>query len=99
MPELPDGPPIGRTALRCARHTRATGAPPRTHAIHDRCGHRGCLLSNGELDGDVITCSCHGSRFDVRDGALLQGPAVAAQPAFECREVDGRIEVRRISRG
>lgn len=64
-------------------------------AIHDQCGHRGCLLSKGELAGTVVTCSCHGSRFDIRDGALLRGPATRAQPAFDCRDVGGRIEVRR----
>ncbi|WP_082969563.1 Rieske 2Fe-2S domain-containing protein [Mycobacterium kyorinense] len=71
----------------------------RVYAIHDRCSHRGCLLSEGDLDGHVITCSCHGSRFDIRDGTLLQGPAIVSQPALEVRENDGRIEVRRISRG
>jgi nitrite reductase/ring-hydroxylating ferredoxin subunit/uncharacterized membrane protein len=68
-------------------------------AIHDRCSHRGCLLSDGKLEGDVITCSCHGSQFDIRDGTLLRGPATVAQPAFEARETNGHIEVRRISRG
>ncbi|RRR48537.1 Rieske (2Fe-2S) protein [Mycolicibacter terrae] len=64
-------------------------------AIHDRCGHRGCLLSEGKLDGTVVTCSCHGSRFDIRDGALLRGPATGAQPALQCRDAGARIEVRR----
>jgi nitrite reductase/ring-hydroxylating ferredoxin subunit/uncharacterized membrane protein len=71
----------------------------RVYAIHDRCTHRGCLLSEGDLDGHVITCSCHGSRFDIRDGTLLQGPATVSQPAFEVREVGTWIEVRRVSRG
>ncbi|BBZ24104.1 Rieske 2Fe-2S domain-containing protein [Mycolicibacter hiberniae] len=66
----------------------------RVLAIHDRCGHRGCLLSKGDLDGTVVTCSCHGSRFDISDGTLLRGPATGDQPALECREVGGRIEVR-----
>lgn len=69
------------------------------YGIHDRCGHRGCLLSEGDLDGHVITCSCHGSRFDVRDGTLLRGPATVSQPALEVREVGERIEVRRVTRG
>ncbi len=64
-------------------------------ALHDRCSHRGCSLAQGELDGDEIVCSCHGSRFDRRTGAVLQGPATAPQPAFEVREQDGAIEVRR----
>lgn len=64
------------------------------HAIHDRCSHRGCSLTEGELDGEAIVCGCHGSRFDVRDGSLLAGPATAAQPAYAVREHDGRIELR-----
>lgn len=68
--------------------------PGRTYAIHDRCSHRGCSLSEGELDGHELTCGCHGSRFDLRDGSLLGGPATAPQPAFEVREADGMLEVR-----
>jgi len=66
-------------------------------AIHDRCSHRGCSLSDGELEGEEIVCACHGSRFDVRDGALRRGPATAPQPAFQVRLEDERVEVRRIS--
>ena len=67
------------------------------HALHDRCSHRGCSLSElGELrDDGVIECQCHGSRFALADGALLRGPATAPQPAFETRERDGQVEVRR----
>jgi nitrite reductase/ring-hydroxylating ferredoxin subunit/uncharacterized membrane protein len=64
-------------------------------ALHDRCSHRGCSLSQGELDGEEVVCSCHGSRFDRRTGAVRRGPATAPQPAFEVRERDGAIEVRR----
>src|SRR3954469_12447629 len=64
------------------------------HAIHDRCSHRGCSLSGGELDGESITCPCHGSRFSVRDGAVERGPATAPQPVFEVREGASGIEVR-----
>jgi nitrite reductase/ring-hydroxylating ferredoxin subunit/uncharacterized membrane protein len=65
-------------------------------AIHDRCSHRGCSLSEGTLDGDQITCACHGSRFDVRDGSVQAGPATAAQPTFQVRNNAGRIEIRRL---
>lgn len=63
-------------------------------AIHDRCSHRGCSLSDGRLEGDDVVCACHGSRFDVRDGALKHGPATAAQPAFQVRVQEQRIEIR-----
>lgn len=70
-----------------------------TFAIHDRCSHRGCSLSGlGEVDGAHIVCGCHGSTFDLRDGSIQRGPATAPQPAFEVRERDGMIELRRRAR-
>jgi nitrite reductase/ring-hydroxylating ferredoxin subunit len=68
----------------------------RIFAIHDRCSHRGCSLSQGEVEGHEIVCACHGSRFDLRDGAVKGGPATAAQPSFQVRVQDGRVEVRRL---
>jgi nitrite reductase/ring-hydroxylating ferredoxin subunit/uncharacterized membrane protein len=69
----------------------------RIFAIHDRCSHRGCSLSEGTLEGEQIVCACHGSRFDLRDGSLCGGPATSAQPAFQVRLQDGRVEVRRLT--
>ncbi|HKO28410.1 MAG TPA: Rieske 2Fe-2S domain-containing protein [Solirubrobacteraceae bacterium] len=70
-----------------------------TFAIHDRCSHRGCSLSEGEIEGDEVVCACHGSRFSLRTGALKQGPATSSQPAFQVRIQDGRVEVRRLAPG
>lgn len=67
----------------------------RISALHDRCSHRGCSLSEGTLEGDEVVCACHGSRFRRDDGAVLQGPASAPQPAFEARVDDGRLQLRR----
>lgn len=69
-------------------------SPDRIYAIHDRCSHRGCSLAEGEVSGHEVVCSCHGSRFDLRNGSLLGGPATAPQPAYEVRELDGTIQVR-----
>jgi len=44
-------------------------------------------------DGEV-TCVCHGSRFSLDDGSVLQGPATVGQPAFDAREQDGRVQVK-----
>jgi nitrite reductase/ring-hydroxylating ferredoxin subunit/uncharacterized membrane protein len=90
--ELQDGQPQaavgGDTPVLLVRHGDGI------HAIHNRCSHRGCLLTEGELDGHTVTCGCHGSRFDVRDGSLLRGPATTGQPSFEARERDGTVEIR-----
>ena len=66
-------------------------------AIHDRCSHRGCSLSDGDLQGEEIVCACHGSRFDVRDGSLRGGPATVPQPVFQVRRSEDRIEIRRLA--
>jgi nitrite reductase/ring-hydroxylating ferredoxin subunit/uncharacterized membrane protein len=66
-------------------------------AIHDRCSHRGCSLSEGTVEGEEVVCPCHGSRFGLRDGSLLGGPATAPQPTFQVRQRDGVVEVRRLS--
>ncbi|MEN6519446.1 MAG: non-heme iron oxygenase ferredoxin subunit [Methanospirillum sp.] len=53
------------------------------HAVSDRCSHEGALLSGGRLDGAVVTCPAHGSRFDVATGKNLSGPVMAALPGLE----------------
>jgi nitrite reductase/ring-hydroxylating ferredoxin subunit len=45
------------------------------YATQDKCTHAGGPLSKGELDGECIVCPWHGSRFNVRDGTVLNGPA------------------------
>jgi nitrite reductase/ring-hydroxylating ferredoxin subunit len=65
-------------------------------AIHDRCSHRGCSLSErGIVARGQIVCGCHGSTFDLRDGSIQRGPATGQQPTFDARDRDGLIELRR----
>lgn len=66
----------------------------RIYALADRCTHRGCSLSEGETDGSWVKCPCHGSRFRLEDGEVLQGPAVAPEKAFQVRQRNGKVEVR-----
>jgi len=66
------------------------------HALHDICAHQGCSLSDGgKVVGDAIECPCHGSRYRLRDGLVVRGPAVFDQPHYDVREAAGKIEVRR----
>ena len=53
------------------------------HAIGDRCTHRGCSLSKGRLEGEVVTCPCHGSRFNVTTGVVVRGPAEQPEPGYK----------------
>jgi nitrite reductase/ring-hydroxylating ferredoxin subunit len=45
------------------------------HAIGGSCTHRGGPLGEGRLDGSIVACPWHGSRFDVTTGAVLSPPA------------------------
>ena len=67
-------------------------------ALAHTCSHLGGPLSEGKLDGDVVQCPWHGSRFNVRDGSVVDGPATFPQPRFETRVREGQIEVRSIDR-
>jgi 3-phenylpropionate/trans-cinnamate dioxygenase ferredoxin component len=44
----------------------------RFYAADDRCPHMGARLSKGKLDGTVLICPRHHSRFDLADGRFLQ---------------------------
>jgi nitrite reductase/ring-hydroxylating ferredoxin subunit/uncharacterized membrane protein len=63
-------------------------------AIANTCSHLGGPLGEGSRDGDVVACPWHGSKFDLCSGAVLEGPAVFAQPRYEVRAKDGKIELR-----
>ena len=62
-------------------------------ALANTCTHLGGPLADGSREGDTVRCPWHGSRFDLRTGAVVEGPAVFAQPRLEARERDGTIEV------
>ena len=63
-------------------------------AFDDTCTHQECPLSDGELDGTVVVCPCHGSEFDLRTGDVLTPPALDPLLIYETRVSDGVLEVR-----
>lgn len=58
-------------------------------AVEDVCPHAGARLSDGELEEGVVTCPRHGSRFDVRSGERLRGPADVPLRTFTLLEDGG----------
>lgn len=46
------------------------------YAISDICLHRGGPLSQGSLEGQVVTCPWHGWCYDVTSGKVTQNPAM-----------------------
>jgi nitrite reductase/ring-hydroxylating ferredoxin subunit len=63
------------------------------YAFDDTCTHLQCSLAEGDLEETVVTCPCHGSRFDVRTGALLRGPAQEPVRSYQLRVENGAVQV------
>ena len=59
-------------------------------ALHDTCSHAGGPLNEGRLiDGTVVECPWHASRYRMSDGLVLRGPSVYDQPSYEVRRREG----------
>ena len=43
--------------------------------LDGRCTHAGAPLSEGTLDGEVLTRPWHYSQFNITNGTVLRGPA------------------------
>ncbi len=57
------------------------------------CGQEACPLSGGLLTGTTIMCQCHGSRFDITTGAVINGPATAALKVYSVQEAEGAVRI------
>lgn len=62
-------------------------------AISDTCSHEYVMLSEGWLDEHDIECPQHGSRFDVRTGAVDGLPATQPVDAFEIKIENNEVFV------
>ena len=45
------------------------------HAIDDICTHAHASLSEGDVEGDEVTCPLHFASFNIRTGECLSPPA------------------------
>ena len=68
----------------------------RLYAFDDLCpcGQETCPLSGGLLTGTTIMCQCHGSRFDITTGAVINGPAAVPLTIYTVEEEEGALRIR-----
>lgn len=64
------------------------------YAIEDLCSHEEVTLSDGELDGLIITCPGHGARFSLVTGEALSPPAYEPVLTLSVRVENGMVQVR-----
>lgn len=43
------------------------------------CTHQGCIVNS--IANGTIDCPCHGSKFSVKDGSVVNGPATSPLPS------------------
>ena len=65
-------------------------------AFHNICPHAEGPLVDGELEGDIITCPWHFTRFNVRTGEAQEG-CVTDDPlsTYEVRLEGDDIQIRK----
>lgn len=61
--------------------------------FEDVCSHDGESISEGELDGDCITCPRHMARFSIKTGEALCMPATEPIRIFPVSIVGDEIEI------
>ena len=59
------------------------------YAIGDECTHAAGALSDGELEGYVVTCPMHFGQFDIRTGKVVQRPPREDATTYEVK-VEGQ---------
>jgi len=58
------------------------------------CTHDGCDVTDWLSDEHVLSCPCHYSKFDPKDGGRVKdGPAPRALPQLPLKVVDGQLVV------
>jgi len=63
------------------------------YAISNRCTHVGGDLSKGKLEGNIVTCPRHGSKFDVTTGNRIAGPAKQNEPTYQVEVKGSNLKV------
>jgi nitrite reductase/ring-hydroxylating ferredoxin subunit len=71
------------------------------YAIGNRCTHAGGDLSQGVLEGNVVTCPKHHAKFDVTTGKVVSHPKIGFlhpkakdEPAYQVKVENENIMVK-----
>jgi len=65
----------------------------KVYCLDNQCTHLGGPLCQGSLQGAIVQCPWHGSRFDVTSGNVVGPPARKAVRSYAVAIEDGEIVV------
>ena len=63
------------------------------YAVDDTCTHEDASLFSGRLDGGLVKCPLHGSRFCLRTGAPMEDPADEPLRCHHVKVSGGSVQV------
>jgi nitrite reductase/ring-hydroxylating ferredoxin subunit len=63
----------------------------RYYVIDDACTHGPGLLSEGEVDGDIIECNFHNGAFNIRTGEVVAPPCMIPIRTYYTEVRDGQV--------
>jgi 3-phenylpropionate/trans-cinnamate dioxygenase ferredoxin subunit len=63
------------------------------YAVDDLCSHEEVPLYLGCIQGDMIKCSLHGSRFSLKTGEPMEEPATDPIATYPVKEEAGKIYI------
>ena len=64
------------------------------YALGAVCSHYGAPLNDGTIVERTIECPWHASRFALDDGRVVQGPACAGVPVYDCKIVNDQVQIK-----
>ncbi len=67
------------------------------YALANRCSHANGPLSDGSVEGSVVTCPHHGSRFSLETGEPECGPASRPLTRYDVRVEVGQVYLAPVS--
>jgi Rieske Fe-S protein len=71
--------PVGGGTIITGKNVVVTQPEAKTFkAFSAVCTHQGCIVST--VANGTIDCPCHGSKFSVKDGSVVNGPASRPLP-------------------
>jgi nitrite reductase/ring-hydroxylating ferredoxin subunit len=73
------------------REILAVNFDDKIYCLDGRCTHAGAPLSEGRLQGDVLTCPLHYSQFIITDGSVLRGPADTPLRTYRVEEKENKV--------
>jgi nitrite reductase (NADH) small subunit len=65
-------------------------ADDKIFGLHDKCPHKGGPLSQGMVNGDIVTCPLHGWKLGLKDGEAV-APDKGCAKSFDVKLEAGAV--------